>query len=112
MGLKQNTLIYKLQTALNQVADMKIMYNKSQFYGKDRHSGGNKTITMHQVKQAVWDEQKGKYVYQELFKSASQLQVILFLKDLWDEYNGRELDMSNEKWNTIRQRIREENENG
>ncbi len=88
------TLIHKLQTALN-TKGMKILYSTSQFYSEEQ----NRPITMYVVKRAIYDEQKGRNTNVELFKSTSQIQIVLFLRDLWYEVNGKEIPTDNEKWN-------------
>ena len=37
-----------------------------------------------------------------MFKSTSQIQIVLFLRDLWYTVNGKELPQDNEAWNKIK----------
>lgn len=92
-----SVMIHKLQTALNQKG-MRIMYSTSQFYSEQQ----NRPVTVYHIKQAVWDEDKGKYVNMELFKATSQIQIVLFLRDLWYTVNGKEVPQDNEVWNNIK----------
>ena len=71
------------------------MYSTSQFYSKQQ----DRPITMYQIKQAVWDEDKQKNTNVELFKSTSQIQILLFLRDFWYDINGWEIPTDNPVWN-------------
>ena len=80
------------------------MYSTSQFYSEKQ----NRPVTIYHIKQATWDEDKERFVNEELFKSTSQIQVVLFLRDLWYSVNGKEVPQNNEVWNNIKK----ENNNG
>ena len=108
-------MIHKLQTAINQNFGKKITLNKNQFYSNDQ----DRPITMYVVKQCIYDESKGRNKYIELFSSCSQLQIVLFLRDLWYELNGWEVPIDNEDWNKAKEKYyidkikkAEETENG
>ncbi len=92
------TNIKKLQQAIN-LKGYKILYNTSQFYSQKE----DRPVTIYHVKQAIWDEDKGKYDTVELFKSTSQLQILLFLRDYWYEINGKEVPTDNEDWNKAKE---------
>ena len=92
-----SVMIKKLQTALNRNGD-KILYSTTQFYSDKQ----DRPVTMYVVKRAVFDENKGKNMNIELFKSTSQIQVVLYLRDLWYELQGMEVPKNNETWNNIR----------
>ena len=81
---------------------MKILYSTTQFYSEDQ----DRPVTMYILKQAVWDDEKGRNNNIELFKSTSQIQILLFLRDLWYELNGKEIPTDNETWNKIRDTIK------
>ena len=102
-----SVMIHKLQTALNNKG-MKIMYSTSQFYSSKQ----DRPVTIYHIKQAVYDESRDKYVNQELFNATSQIQIVLYMRDLWYSVNGIELPTDNEQWNEIRQRIQGVNYNG
>lgn len=89
--------IKKLQAALNSSGE-KILIDLRQFWSDEK----KKYITMYRVKKAVWDEEKLKYKNVELFRTCSQIQVILFLRDMWYQLNGQELPTDNDMWNEIR----------
>ena len=92
-----SVLIHKLQQAINGKGG-KILYTTSQFYSIEQ----NRPVTIYHVKQAVYDEDKDKMVNMELFKSTSQIQIVLFLRDLWYEINGWEVPKDNETWNAVK----------
>lgn len=89
--------IKKLQMALN-TKGYKILYQTSQFYSIQQ----NRPITKYHVRQSVFDVETHRTVSAELFSSYSQLQVVLFLRDLWCAVNGWDLPNDNEYWNSIR----------
>ena len=93
--MASNTVtIHKLQQALN-MRGCKILYSTSQFYSEQQQ----RPITQYHIKQAVIDEDTGKNKNIELFKSTSQIQILLFLRDMWYELNGWEIPTDNEIWN-------------
>ena len=104
MSRVQQAQIRKLQLALNNEGQ-RITLSSSQFWSKDM----NRTITIWSIKQAFWDEDKNKFVYVKLFESSSQIQIVLFLRDLWFKHKNMDLPMDNEYWNKIREKIEREN---
>lgn len=89
--------IHKLQRAIN-ARGYKILYSTSQFYSDKQ----DRPVTMYSIKQAVYDEEKGRNRSVELYKSTSQIQIVLFLRDFWFEINGWEVPKDNEQWNAIK----------
>ena len=57
---------------------------------------------MYQIKQAYWDEKKQRTTSVELFKSPSQIQILLFLRDLWYDANGWEVPTDNPMWEQVK----------
>lgn len=102
-----SVMIHKLQQALN-MNGLRIMYSTSQFYSAKQ----DRPVTIYHIKQAVYDESRDKYVNQEIFNSTSQIQIVLYLRDLWYGINGKELPTDNEQWNEIRAKIQGVNYNG
>lgn len=100
MAKKFAPTIKKLQKAINVTFDRKILVNKSQFYS-DR---SEKIIEMIVIKQAVWDAEKHKIVNIKLFESTSDVQIVLYLRDLWYRLNGWEIPTDNEMWNEIKKK--------
>jgi hypothetical protein len=81
-------MIYKLQRALNSKG-LRILSNRSQFYSEDQ----NRPVTIYKVSQSRPDGIKKKHV--ELFSSASQIQIVLFLRNLWYVVNGKPVPKTN-----------------
>ena len=74
-------LCHKLQKALLHNFNKVILLEQEQFYSKDQ----NRIITMFVVSERVWDETKGKYIKQQLFKTASQIDLAKYLGALHKE---------------------------
>lgn len=102
MPSSNSVMIKKLQTAINQRFGAKLLLNRTQWYSKDQ----DRPITTYIIRQAVWDESKQKYTNVELFKSTSEIQLVLFLRDMWYELNGWEVPKDNETWNEIKKQNR------
>lgn len=100
MAKKFTPLIKKLQKAININFDKKILVNKTQFYSDKTEA----IVEMIVVKQAVWDEEKQKIKNIELFSSASDVQVVLYLRDYWYKLNGWEIPTDNEYWEDIKRK--------
>lgn len=102
--MASNTVnIHKLQNAIN-MRGHKILYATSQFYSTQQ----DRPITIYQIKQAVVDEETKRTHTVELFKSTSQLQILLFLRDYWYEINGWELPTDNPMWEEVKAGMRKE----
>ena len=78
MPSSNSQMIYKLQYALNSKG-MRILCNRSQFYSDQQ----DRPVTIYKVSQSVYNEQTGKNNHIELFSSPSEIQVVLFLRNLW-----------------------------
>lgn len=87
-------LIHRLQQALN-TKGCKILYSTSQWYSVTQ----NRPVTVYHIKRSVTNERTGREQPVELYKSASQIRVVLFLRDLWYEVNGWEIPQDNQFWN-------------
>lgn len=95
------TNIKKLQKAIN-LKGYRLLYTTNQWYSKDE----DRPVTIYSIKQAIWDVDRQKYCNIELFKSTSQIQIVLFLRDYWYKINKMPLPMNNEEWNTLRESIK------
>lgn len=91
--------IHKLQQAINRHGG-KVLYSTTQFYSEKQ----DRPVTMYVIKQAVYDDETGKNKNIELFKTTSQIQVVLFLRDMWFEMNGWDVPTDNEQWNSIKEK--------
>ena len=98
-------MIYKLQTALNS-RGLKILCNRSQFYSDEQ----KRPVTQYRISQSVENEETGRIQHIELFNSYSQIQCVLFLRNLWYLVNDREIPPTNQikgayeferKWNSF-----------
>ena len=99
MPASNSTMIHKLQRAINDKYGQKILYNKTQFYSEQQ----NRPVTLYILKQAIWDEKRGRNTNIELYSTTSQIQIVLYLRDLWYELNGWEVPTDNEEWNKAKQ---------
>ena len=90
--------IKKLQRAINEKFGAKVLINKTQYYSKE----ADKPLELLVVKKAVWDDNKNKFKNQELFSSPSDIQILLYLRDMWYELNGWEVPTDNEEWNAAK----------
>lgn len=88
----------KLQTACNKSFGVKLLINTRQWYSKDK----DRAITQYSLIQTIQNEDKGKEVNIELFKTYSQVQLVLFLRDFWYELNGWEVPHDNIEWEEIK----------
>lgn len=91
--------IKKLQRAINEKFDSKILLNKTQYYSPE----ANRALELLVIRQAVWDESKQKFKNIELFSSASDVQIVLWLRDYWYELNGWKVPTDNESWNKVKE---------
>lgn len=101
------TMIKKLRNAIN-AKGYKLLYSTYEFFSDEKKG----PVTIYCIKEAVYNEQKGRNDNIELFKSGSQIQIVLFLRDFWYKINGIPLPTDNEKWNSIRKKIAEKQDSG
>ena len=92
-----STNIHRLQTAINKKG-RKILYSTSQFYSQSQ----DRPVTSYQIKEAFYDEETKRTRNTKLFESTSQIQILLFLRDMWYEMNGWEVPHDNPKWEEIK----------
>ena len=103
MANSNSVMIHKLQQAINSKG-YKILYNKTQFYSENQ----KRPVTQYTIKQVVENDDPGitnkKHSYLELFKSCSQIQIVLFLRDFWYEINNIPIPQDNPVWNEAKQK--------
>lgn len=97
------TMIKKLVGALNRNGQ-RVLYTTSQFWSEE----ANRPVTVYHIKRAVWDDEKEKFYNIDLYRNTSQIQIVLFLRDMWYTVNGKELPQNNELWNEIKQNYSQE----
>lgn len=90
--------IKKLQLAINQKFDEQLLYDRRQFYSNAQQ----RPINTYQIKKTVFNHAKDREETVELFRTSSQVQVILYLRDYWYELNGWEVPMDNPEWNMVK----------
>lgn len=89
----------RLQTACRKSFGVKILIHSKQWYSEDK----DMAMTLYTIAQAVYDTEKRKTITIELFKTYSQVQIVLFLRDFWYKLNGWEVPTDNEKWEEIKE---------
>lgn len=95
-------MIHKLQNAINGKG-YKLLYNKTQFYS-DKQNRPVTQYTIRQVVDADDDSTNKRHSYIELFKSCSQIQIVLFLRDFWYDINGWEVPTNNKMWQDAKEK--------
>lgn len=104
MANSNSVMIHKLQNAINDKG-YKLLYSTSQFYSEQQE----RPVTQYIIKQVVDNPEvtgtnNKRKSYIELYKSTSQIQIVLFLRDFWYEINGWEVPTDNEQWNEAKQK--------
>lgn len=94
----------KLQTACNKQFGARILINTRQWYSEDK----GRAVTVYTIFQSVKKEDKEKDVNVELFKTYSQIQLVLFLRDYWYSLNGWDIPHDNEEWEQIKEKYEQE----
>lgn len=103
-------MIRKLQIALNSKG-LKLLVNRSQFYSDQQ----NRPVTVYKVALSVFDSEQGRYKNEEIFSSASQIQIVLFMRNFWNLVNDKPIPPTNqikgamqfeEKWKTFEENWR------
>lgn len=92
--------IKKLQKAINEKFDARLLINKNQYYSEQ----ADRPLELIIIKKAVWNSDKQKFQNVELFSSPSDVQIVLWLRDYWYELNGWEIPTDNEEWNKAKER--------
>ena len=90
MPHSNSDMIRRLQIALNSKG-LRILCNRSQFYSEKQ----NRPVTIYKVSQSVFDKSTGKNKHLELFSSASQIQVVLFMRNFWNLINDKPIPETN-----------------
>lgn len=99
-------LAKKLQTAINQRAGAKLVINTQQWYSQDR----KRPITIYIVRQVFSDPNTSHKKSIQLFRTYSQIQMLLFLRDFWYDLNGWEIPTDNQMWEELKKRYGQEEE--
>lgn len=91
-------MIKKLQTAINQRFGEQLLYERRQFYSTKE----KRPINTYVIKKAIYNPKTHRQESIELYKSSSQIQTILYLRDYWFELNEWEIPIDNPEWNMIK----------
>lgn len=100
MAKKFTPTIKKLQKAININFDKKILVNKNQFYSDKTDS----IVEMIVIRQAVWDTKTHKIKNIKLFETTSDIQIVLYLRDMWYKLNGWEVPTDNDYWEEVKRK--------
>lgn len=92
--------IKKLQLAINMNCPFRILYTTNQFYSVDKQM----PVTKYCLRKADINCDTHRSDSTEIFSTYSQLQIILYLRDLWYTYLGKEIPTDNELWENIKAR--------
>lgn len=92
--------IKKLQLAINMNCPFRILYTTNQFYSVDKQM----PVTKYCLRKAEIDYNTHRSESEEIFSTYSQLQIILYLRDLWYTWLGKDLPTDNELWENIKAR--------
>lgn len=95
---KYMSLAKKLQGACNRSFGVKLLINSKQWYSEDQ----GRAVTQYSIHQSVWNKEKQKDKNIELFKTYSQIQLLLFMRDYWYKLNGWEVPKDNEIWEEVK----------
>lgn len=98
MASKYMGLAKKLQTAIKHKFGINLLLNTTQWHHKDKDI----CINVYTVKQSVWNKEKNKQITTDLYTTYSQIQLVLYLRDMWYELNGWEVPTDNETWENIK----------
>lgn len=99
MPASNKTMIHKLQAAINGKGEQ-LLIDKIQFFSEDQ----NRPISLYRISKSVFNPEKGRNKKDKLFETASQIQVVLFLRDYWYYLTGQEIPTDNEMWNEIKKK--------
>lgn len=105
MAKKFLPTIKRLQRAINGKYDKKILVNQTQFYSPST----KKPVQVIVIKQAQLVEETGRYKNVELFRSPSDIQAVLFLRDIWYQLEGIPIPQDNPEWLKARKKYEKEN---
>ena len=107
MPHSNSEMIYKLQVALNSKG-MRILCNRSQFFSEQQ----NRPVTVYKISQSI-PQSDGKNKHEELFSTTSQIQCVLFMRNLWYLIQHKPIPPTNEikgaedfqrKWNEFEEK--------
>ena len=96
-------LAKRLQSAINQRTEAKLLINTQQWYSEDK----GRPVMSYVIRQEVSNTKNHSTV--EMFRTYSQVQMVLWLRDYWYELNGWEIPTNNETWEEAKRQYGEAN---
>lgn len=87
-------LAKRLQSAINQRTETKLLIHTQQWFSEDK----GRAVTCYVIKQSF---PKIKTTT-ELFRTYSQVQLVLWLRDYWYAMNGIDIPTDNKVWEKIK----------
>ena len=94
--------IKKLQMAINLNCPFKILYTTNQFFSVDQQM----PVTKYCLRKASLNYETHRSESVEIFSTYSQLQVVMYLRDLWHVWLHNEVPKGSELWENIKMRER------
>ncbi len=91
MPKSNSVMLHKLQVALNSKG-LRILCNRSQFFSEQQ----NRPVTMYKIAQSILNTETGRSNHVELFSTASEIQAVLFLRNLWYAVQGKPIPPTNQ----------------
>lgn len=92
-------IIKKFQIAIQQAGEL-VTVEQQKFYSREQ----SRWVTMYHIKRCV-DINGERYRYEDLYKTSSEVRVVLFLRDYYFTLLGKELPTDNEQWNKVRENL-------
>jgi hypothetical protein len=93
----------KLQTACRKLFGVKLLINQRQWYSDRKKMA----MTVYSVTRLDIDSNE-KRIHTELFKTYSQVQLVLFMRDYWYQLNGWEVPKDNPVWEAMKDQYAKE----
>lgn len=91
----------RLQTACRKLFGVNLLIQQRQWYSEDKQMA----MTYYSVQKV--DIVDGKKMQIELFRTYSQVQLVLFMRDFWYDLNGWEVPKNNPIWEEAKKRYAE-----
>lgn len=91
-------LAKKLQNAINSRINEKLLINTQQWFSHDKQ----RPITVYVIRKSAVVENKQRPVITDLFKTYSQVQMVLWLRDYWYKLNDWEIPTDNPEWEEVK----------
>jgi len=98
MSIRLRNLASTLQKGLNYHGQNITIYTTQHIMPGHGHS----VINQYHIKRGYLREGSKYYKYEELFASYKLVEIVYFLRDLWNEVNGLPLD-EDEEWKKIKE---------